>query len=88
MLKGFLFLCKYHLRLYHYNTIEKMNRIYPDSNLIRPRLRIVKEDFPKPKLVRQTNEHEHLPHDLLLRWWVSNAEEKKNIWLEYNATTD
>jgi hypothetical protein len=66
-----------------------MNRVHPESiPRLRPRLHNVKEDFPKPILVRQTNEHEHLPHDLWIRWWNSTTEEKKNIWLEYNATPE
>jgi hypothetical protein len=62
-----------------------MNRVHPDSI---PRLRIVyKDELTKPKLVRQTNEHERLPQDLLLRWWNSTTEGKKNIWMEYDAIT-
>ena len=67
-----------------------MNRIHPDTKLLRPRLQrsvnMTLEEFPKPRLTRQTNEHEELPHDLWLRWWNSNSEEKKNIWMEYEAT--
>jgi len=64
-----------------------MNRVHPEpiSNLQR-RVNIKIEEFPKPKLVRQTNEHERLPKKLLLRWWNSNADEKKNIWLEYELS--
>ena len=44
------------------------------------------DELAKPILVRQTNEHERLPDDLLNRWWNSSAEEKKNIWLEYDSS--
>ena len=71
-----------------------MKRIYPlesfKSKLLIPRLQrsvnIVAEEFPKPRLTRQTNEHEYLPHDLWLRWWSANAEEKSAILMEYEAT--
>ena len=72
-------------------------RIYPfkpcvnATQLIRPRLvrsvNIVLDEFPKPCLTRQTNEHECLPHELWLRWWMANSEEKNNIFMEYEATT-
>ncbi len=71
-----------------------MRRIVPfesKTRLIRPQLQrsvnIVSEEFPKPRLMRQTNEHECLPHELWLRWWAANTEEKNNIWMEYEATT-
>jgi len=69
-----------------------MKRIHPfDTRLRRPILQrsfnIVPEEFPKPRLVRQTNEHECLPHILWLRWWTADAEEKNQIWMEYESTT-
>jgi len=67
-----------------------MNRIHPiDPSLSRPRLQrcnLKVDELAKPVLVRQTNEHERLPDYLLNRWWNSNVEEKKIIWLEYDAT--
>jgi hypothetical protein len=69
-----------------------MNRIHPiEPSLIRPRLQrsfnLKVDELAKPVLVRQTNEHEQLPDDLLNRWWSSTVEEKKNIWLEYDASS-
>lgn len=71
-----------------------MNRIHPfetKTQFLRPHLQrsvnMILDELPKPHLMRQTNEHEELPHHLWLRWWTSNAEEKKNIWLEYEAMT-
>ena len=68
-----------------------MNRVHPiEPTFIRPKLmrsvNLKIEEFSIPKLVRQTNEHECLPDDLLNRWWTSNTEGKKNIWLEYETT--
>lgn len=69
-----------------------MKRVHPAEPILRrPRLirsfNMVAEEFPKPLLVRQTNEHECLPHELWVKWWAADAEEKNNIWLEYEATT-
>jgi hypothetical protein len=71
-----------------------MNRVHPiesTSRFIRPMLirsvNIKIDELSKPVLVRQTNEHERLPDDLLNRWWTSTADEKKNIWMEYDAST-
>lgn len=64
-----------------------MNRVHPESNpKLQRNVNIKIEELSKPILLRQTNEHERLPRHLWLRWWTSNAEEKKNIWLEYEAS--
>jgi hypothetical protein len=71
-----------------------MKRIHPydpKQRLVRPQLirsvNIKIDDFPKPKLVRQTNEHECLPQELWLRWWTADTVEKNSIWMEYESTT-
>ena len=70
-----------------------MKRVHPqpDPRLVRPQLirsvNIKIEDLPKPRLTRQTNEHECLPQELWLRWWNADAEEKDRIWMEYESTT-
>lgn len=54
-----------------------MNRVHPESYPKLPRsVNIKLEEFPKPKLVRQTNEHERLPLELWLRWWTANPDER------------
>ena len=64
-----------------------MNHVHPDSGpKLQRSVNIKLEEFPKPKLVRQTNEHERLPQHLWLRWWTANSDERKNIWLEYEAS--
>ena len=70
-----------------------MKRVHPyePNHLVRPSLirsvNIKINELPKPKLVRQTNEHECLPQHLLIRWWNADTDEKNSIWMEYESTT-
>jgi len=76
------------LFFFDFILIDNMNRVHPLP--FSPPRQIVPSklnDFIKPVLVRQTNEHERLPNYLLNRWWNSTAEEKKNICMVYDAFT-
>ena len=70
--------------------MKRVHPYEPNQHLVRPLLmrsvNIKIDDLPKPKLVRQTNEHECLQHDLWLRWWKADTDEKNNIWMEYEST--
>ena len=71
--------------------MKRVHPYEPNPRLVRPQLiRSVNmkiDDLPKPKLVRQTNDHECLPHELWLRWWTADTDEKNSIWMEYESTT-